>query len=101
MSETSLPSRTLTFDGTREVFEELKIRRKSRYILYRMDESNTKVIVDIVGERANTFAQFKESLPSSDCRSVSEEWGNRDSSSIAIDSNHLTSHTLTQIRGIR
>lgn len=60
---------TLTFgDRCRAVFEELKIRRKHRHILFKMDDANTTVDIDSVGERGLGWADFKSALPNSDCR---------------------------------
>ena len=48
------------------VFEALKLRRKHRYIIYRIGE--TCIEVEKVGGRAETFADFKSSLPYTDAR---------------------------------
>jgi len=52
----------------RQVYEELKIRRKHKYILFKMDDENTLVTVESVGARDKTFADLKSSLPERECR---------------------------------
>ena len=60
---------TLTFaDACKVIYEELKIRRKHRFILFKMDDGNTCVDVESVGERSKTWADFKAALPDRDCR---------------------------------
>eukprot|EP01031_Cornospumella_fuschlensis_P033449 gene33449-40467_t len=49
-----------------EVFEELKIRRRHRYIIFKLGEE--EIEVESVGGRKETYDEFKRALPFSDCR---------------------------------
>jgi cofilin len=69
-----------------KVFEEMKLRRKHRYLIFKLgaDEIEGPIfvyllyrlisstfflfIVDLVGARSDTYDQFKKRLPYSDCR---------------------------------
>jgi len=50
------------------IYEELKIRRKHRFIIFKMDEANTLVDVDSVGARDKGWADLRSALPERDCR---------------------------------
>jgi len=50
------------------MYEELKIRRKHRYILFKINDENTVVDVESVGARDDTWADFKSKLPERDAR---------------------------------
>ena len=50
------------------VYEELKIRRKHRFIVFKMDDENTTVSIEQIGARSATFTDFKAALPERDCR---------------------------------
>ena len=49
-----------------QVFESLKLRRKHRYIIYKIGDSSIEV--ETIGARAETFQDFKTKLPYTDCR---------------------------------
>eukprot|EP01038_Epipyxis_sp_PR26KG_P009192 gene9192-12397_t len=49
-----------------EKFQELKLRRKHRYIVYRIGESGIEV--ERLGGRKESYEEFKSSLPYTDCR---------------------------------
>mmetsp|Transcript_28967 Transcript_28967/g.39790 ORF Transcript_28967/g.39790 Transcript_28967/m.39790 type:complete len:168 (-) Transcript_28967:14-517(-) len=53
-------------DQCQVVFQELKIRRKHRYITFMI--GNEEIVVDKVGGRNETFDNFKASLPYTECR---------------------------------
>ena len=48
------------------VFEQLKIRRKHRYIVYRIGEK--EIEVETIGERGASYEDFKSKLPFTDSR---------------------------------
>ena len=50
------------------IFQELKVRRKHRYIILRVGES--LIDVEKVGERTATYLSMKPNLPYIDCRFV-------------------------------
>jgi cofilin len=56
---------TPTEDVSKE-FKLLKMRRKYRYILYKIEGSN--VAVDTTGSPSATFSDFMNALPESECR---------------------------------
>lgn len=47
-------------------FKQLKMRRKYRYILFRIDAD--KIVVDATAPPSTTFVDFSAALPDSDCR---------------------------------
>lgn len=49
-----------------EVFEELKIRRKHRFVVFRLGE--TEMEVEAIGHREQSFISLKKLLPFTDCR---------------------------------
>ena len=49
-----------------ESFRQLKLRKKSRYIVFRLD--GFAIVVDSVGERGKTFEDLAKALPSAQCR---------------------------------
>ena len=49
-----------------ERFQELKLRRKHRYIVFKMGEE--EIEVEVVGVRNETYDQFTKKLPYSECR---------------------------------
>ena len=46
------------------------MKRKYRYIIYKTNENKDSVEVEKCGERAETFEQFKESMPKNNSRYV-------------------------------
>jgi cofilin len=60
---------SLTFDDACAVrFEELKIRRKHRFLLFKLDEGGNTIVVDKVGTREDTWETLKLAMPERDCR---------------------------------
>lgn len=53
-------------ENAMKVFEELKIRRKHRYLVFKMGAES--VDIEKIGGRKETYQQFRASLPYSDCR---------------------------------
>ncbi|KAI9914595.1 hypothetical protein PsorP6_007608 [Peronosclerospora sorghi] len=56
----------VTTDAVITELKLLKMRRKYRYILFRIKAD--KVVVDNTSPRSATFADFNAALPDSDCR---------------------------------
>ena len=50
-------------DNVREEFQQLRMKRKYRYIIYKPSDDKSAVEIEKVGERAETFDQFKEAMP--------------------------------------
>ncbi len=55
-------------DDVRERFQELRMKRTYRYIIYKASEDKSSVVVEKCGERNETFEQFKESMPKNNSR---------------------------------
>lgn len=55
-------------DDVGTVFNEMRMRRKHRYVIYKVVEDNSKVAVDKVGARDETWESFKESMPKNNSR---------------------------------
>jgi len=49
-------------------FTELKLSHTYRYVIFRVNESLTDVVVDTTGDHSSSFSEFVSALPSSDCR---------------------------------
>ncbi|KAL8144209.1 hypothetical protein V2J09_017241 [Rumex salicifolius] len=49
-------------------FMELKTKRSYRYIVYKIEEVQKQVIVETVGEPAQTYEEFTACLPENECR---------------------------------
>lgn len=49
-----------------EVFNELKLRRKSRYVIYKINDGD--IDVDVIGDRNHTFDDLKKLFPYTECR---------------------------------
>lgn len=52
----------------KKIFELLKIRRKHRYIVYKIDAETEAVVPETVGARNETLADLKAALPENDSR---------------------------------
>ena len=50
-------------DNVREEFQALRMKRKHRYIIYKVNEAKDGVEVEKCGERGEDWNAFKESLP--------------------------------------
>lgn len=55
-------------DAVREEFQQLRMKRKYRYIIYKANDNKDSVEVEKCGERAETFEQFKEAMPKNNAR---------------------------------
>lgn len=55
-------------DEVRERFQELRMKRAHRYIIYKASEDKSSAVVEKCGERDETFEQFKESMPKNHSR---------------------------------
>lgn len=53
-------------DNCYEAFQAMKIRRKYRYIIFKLGEE--EIEVDILGERNETYDDLKKILPFTECR---------------------------------
>lgn len=52
----------------KQVFEKLKIRRKHRFIIYKIDAESEAVVPETIGERKGGLAELLEALPDTDSR---------------------------------
>ena len=66
--ESSTPGSATVSAYCLDVFQELKIRRKHRFVVYKLGEM--EIEVEAVGHREQSFISLKKLLPSSDCRYV-------------------------------
>jgi cofilin len=55
-------------DDVGTVFNEMRMRRKHRYVIYHVTDDNSKVSIEKVGARDETWEQFKESMPKNNSR---------------------------------
>ena len=55
-------------DNVREVFQELRMKRKHRYIIYKPSSDKSAVEVERCGERNEDFASFKNNVPKNNSR---------------------------------
>jgi len=49
-------------------FQDLKLGKSLRYIIYKLNDTNTEVVVEKTGPASATYADFQKSLPATDCR---------------------------------
>ena len=54
-------------DQAVEVFQDLKLKKKYTYIIYKLNETNTEIVVEKTASDAS-YADFVASLPKNDCR---------------------------------
>ncbi|TPX61139.1 hypothetical protein SpCBS45565_g07344 [Spizellomyces sp. 'palustris'] len=54
-------------DSAVEAFQELKLKKKYRYIIYKINDNNTEIVVEKTVESAD-YEDFVASLPASQCR---------------------------------
>jgi cofilin len=47
-------------------FNDMKLRHDKRYIIYRISEDQSKIIIEEIGEKSKTYAEFRKSLQSKD-----------------------------------
>ena len=55
-------------DTAISTFNELKLGHTYRYIIFRVSDDNTKIIVDKTGAPTTSFAEFVNELPKEECR---------------------------------
>jgi 7-cyano-7-deazaguanine synthase in queuosine biosynthesis len=55
-------------DEVREKFQDLRMKRAYRYVIYKASEDKSSVEVEKCGERDETFEQFKEAMPKNKSR---------------------------------
>ena len=58
---------TLDEECTAE-FSALRMKRAHRYLIMKINDDKTKVIIEHIGARDATFEQFKEQMPKDSCR---------------------------------
>jgi len=49
-------------------FSDLKLGHSYRYIIYKLNDTNTEVVVDKIGAPSANYKDFVSALPSDDCR---------------------------------
>eukprot|EP00842_Homolaphlyctis_polyrhiza_P003869 jgi/Hompol1/4483/HPOL_003650-RA len=54
-------------DAAIEAYQELKIKRKYRYIIFKISDDNKQIVIDKAVEKAE-YEQFVTSLPADGCR---------------------------------
>merc|ERR1711967_4165 len=55
-------------DSCQTVYNELKMSHSKRYVIFKLNDDKSKIVVDCVGEKSETYDDFKSKLPSNDCR---------------------------------
>lgn len=55
-------------DEIRAEFQQLRMKRKYRYIIYRPSDDKSSVIIEAMGERSQTWEQFIEAVPKNNSR---------------------------------
>lgn len=55
-------------DEIRQEFQQLRMKRKYRYIIYKPSEDKSSVQIELIGEREHTWAQFIENVPKNNSR---------------------------------
>lgn len=49
-------------------FTALRMKRTHRYLIYKVSEDKTQIVVEHVGARESSFDDFKELMPKDECR---------------------------------
>lgn len=57
-------------DECTEAYERLKIRRKHKFIVYKIDGDSEAIVIEKASARKETFEDLTRGLPGSDCRYV-------------------------------
>ena len=52
----------------KEEFQAMRMKRKHRYIIYKASESLDAVEIEKLGDRTDTWEQFKEAMPKNNSR---------------------------------
>jgi cofilin len=55
-------------DDIRQEFQQLRMKRKHRYIIYAPSEDKSSVVIEKIGERGETWEQFIEAVPKQNSR---------------------------------
>mgnify|MGYP000872084240 CR=1 FL=1 len=55
-------------DNVRDEFQQLRMKRKYRYVIYKASEDKSSVEVEKCGEREETWEQFQEAMPKNNSR---------------------------------
>ncbi|KAI0763581.1 recombinant Actophorin [Trametes elegans] len=51
-----------------DAFQELKLGKKNKYIIYKLSPDNTEIVVEKRGPPASTYDDFLAELPEAECR---------------------------------
>ena len=49
-------------------FTALRMKRSHRYMILKVSDDKTQIIIEKIGARTETFNDFKESMPKDQCR---------------------------------
>lgn len=55
-------------DEIRAAFQDMRMKRKHRYIIYKASDDKSSVEIEKLSERTETWEQFKESMPKNNSR---------------------------------
>ena len=55
-------------DDCIQEFTALRMKRSHRYLIMKVSEDKTRVVLEHLGERTTTFEEFKEKMPKDSCR---------------------------------
>ena len=55
-------------DEIRETFQQMRMRRKHRYIIFKANDNKDAIEVEKAAERDETWESFKESMPKNNSR---------------------------------
>jgi len=55
-------------DACVEQFNQLKLGKQHRYVLYKINDSNTEIVVENTQPKTATYEDFVKALPRDDCR---------------------------------
>ncbi len=55
-------------DDCVNVFNDLKLKHKHAYVVYKMDATFTRIVVETTADKEATYDDFVKALPKDDCR---------------------------------
>jgi len=55
-------------DACQAIYNELKMSHSKRYVIFKLNDDLSKIVVDCEGGKSETYDDFKGKLPSDDCR---------------------------------
>lgn len=55
-------------DEIRAEFQQLRMKRKYRFIIYKPSEDKSTVEIELLGERSKTWEEFMEAMPKNNSR---------------------------------